>query len=279
MQVKSHVVIYHDNCPDGFTAAWAAHKVFKDNALYLPANYGQQPHLDVCRGMQVYLVDFTYPRVVLDQIAVVATSVHVYDHHKTAEADLKDWKGGHVVFDMKRSGAGITWDELCQSVRCNLINYVEDRDLWLWKVAWSREVNEYLFSLDRTFEHWDLAFHNLDSDFHLEKIVEIGRTLLRTKRVRVAKVCENVRHLLFQGQVVKIPVVNTAWDFSEIGEHLCEQFPYAPCAGYYFDRKDLRQWGFRSRGVFDVSVLCKQFGGGGHKAAAGFTSEIGWLPS
>ena len=35
---------------------------------------------------------------------------------------------------------------------------------------------------------------------------------------------------------------------------------------------------FRSRGDFDVSALCKQYGGGGHKAAAGFTSEIGWLP-
>ena len=94
--------------------------------------------------------------------------------------------------------------------------------------------------------------------------------------MRVEKVCENVRWLVLGG--VRVPVVNTAWDFSEIGEYLCERFPDAPCGGYYFDRADKRQWGFRSRAGFDVSALCKQYGGGGHVAAAGFQTDIGWLP-
>ena len=106
--------------------------------------------------------------------------------------------------------------------------------------------------------------------------IEAGRVLLRTKRVSVEKVCENVRWLVFDG--TQVPVVNAAWDMSEIGEYLCERFPEAPCGGYYFDRADKRQWGFRSRGDFDVSAFCKRYGGGGHKVAAGFTSEIGWLP-
>jgi len=71
---------------------------------------------------------------------------------------------------------------------------------------------------------------------------------------------------------------------SERYECLCgwketqEQFPEAPFAGYYFDRKDARQFGFRSHNGFDVSAVCKRYGGGGHAAAAGFTSAIGWLP-
>ena len=34
------LIIYHDNCADGFGAAWAAYKKFgADGAEYLPMNY------------------------------------------------------------------------------------------------------------------------------------------------------------------------------------------------------------------------------------------------
>ena len=118
--------------------------------------------------------------------------------------------------------------------------------------------------------------------------VREGATLLRAKRARVAKICENARWLTFSlttgvpgariCREIRLPVVNTAWDFYEIGEYLCARFPEALAGGYYFDRVDARQWGFRSRDDFDVSALCKRYGGGGHAGAAGFQSAIGWLP-
>lgn len=293
------LVLYHDNCPDGFTAAWAVWKALGDEAEYRAVNYGQPPLLVEAKGRRVILVDFSYPRPVLDAVAALATRVEVYDHHRTAEEDLRYWgdeapETRHVVFDMKRSGASIAWDEftidkeaLWLGVRPWLIAYVEDRDLWKWTLPDSREVSEYLFSFERTFAEWDRIAEEWGHTAgnraeRMAKAIESGRALLRAKRARVEKVCENVRWLMFHlpdAQDVGIPVVNTAWDFSEIGEHLCERFPGAVCGGYYFDRADKRQWGFRSRGDFDVSTLCKQYGGGGHKGAAGFTSAIGWLPS
>ena len=35
------MVLYHDNCPDGFTAAWAVWKALGDRAEYRAMNYGQ----------------------------------------------------------------------------------------------------------------------------------------------------------------------------------------------------------------------------------------------
>lgn len=273
--MKPILVLYHDNCPDGFTAAWAVYAALGDSAEYRGVNYGQAPpSADDVRGRDVILVDFTYPRVALDFIASVASSVRVLDHHKTAQADLEGWTGGTAVFDMERSGAGIAWDYFHGGARLKIVNYVEDRDLWRFKLPHSRAVSEYLFSVPRTFEEWDIAAAYLESN--LEAAVDIGTVLLRVKRERVKAMCRHVRNMRF-GDVI-IPVVNASWDFSEIGEYLCETLD-VPAAGYYFDRADRRQWGFRSKPGFDVSEICKQYGGGGHATAAGFTSAIGWEPA
>lgn len=277
-------MLYHGNCPDGFTAAWAVWRFLGEDAEYRAVNYGQEPPVADAEDRRVMLVDFSYPRAALDALARSAASVEIYDHHKTAEADLRGWTGGKVVFDMERSGAGIAWDEFHLPPRPRLVDYVEDRDLWRWKLPDSREVSEYLFSLERTFVEWDRTAaawgHSAGRTGAFESAIEAGRALLRAKRVRVAKICENVRWLQFPAfsSVIRIPVVNTAWDFSEIGEYLNAQYPEAPCGGYYFDRVDKRQWGFRSVGAFDCSALCQAYGGGGHRGAAGFTSAIGWLP-
>lgn len=283
------LVLYHDNCPDGFTAAWAVWRALGDDAEYRAMNYGQhmpsQP--SDYGGRRLIFVDFSLPRAELEALVRAGAHVEVYDHHKTAQADLFELPGAgavKVVFDMERSGAGIAWDEFHPDIegvwlgprlpRPPLIAYVEDRDLWRWALSSSRGVSEWLFSIPRTFEAWDEAAKELERDFG--SVAKIGEAFLRLKRERVAKVCDNVRWLTLAGH--RIPVVNHAWDMSEIGEYLCEKFPEAVCGGYYFDRADRRQWGFRSRGDFDVAALCKPYGGGGHTAAASFTSEIGWLP-
>ena len=274
------LVLYHDNCPDGFTAAWAAWKKLGNNAEYRGVNYSDPLPNDV-DGRSVYLVDFSFSRQQMEELARRALKLTVFDHHKTAKEALHNFPWGHIVFDMERSGAGITWDELHPGstswlgIRPKLISYVEDRDLWRWALPSSREVSEYIFATPRTFPDWDRLAEKIEHEF--DRVVEGGIILLEAKRIRVATVCRNVRWFDFNG--ASIPIVNCAWDMSEIGEYLCKQFPKAPCGGYYFDRKDKRQWGFRSRSGFDVSALCKQYGGGGHQTAAGFESEIGWLPN
>lgn len=282
---KPVLVLYHGpNCPDGFAAAWTIWKALGASADYQAVNYGQEPPmvtdpLEMALWRQlVILVDFTYPRSILDRLAIAAKSVEIYDHHASAEKDLRGWSHGRVVFDMNRSGAGIAWDEFHQQrLRPLLISYVEDRDLWRWALPNSREVNEYIFSWPQDFETWDRLHADLSTNVGIVTAVEAGRVLLRAKRVRIEAICRNSQWMKLSEQM--IPIVNTAWDFSDIAEFLLEKFPGTQAAGYYFDRNDKRrQWGLRSRGDVDVSALCERYGGGGHRNAAGFTSSIGWLP-
>lgn len=273
--MSAKLVIFHANCPDGFTAAWAAWRKLGDDAEYRPANYGEPPVADEdVRGRDVLLLDFSYPRDVLDRYASIAQSVRVLDHHRTAQQDLEGCDSRiSVHFDMARSGAGIAWDYFHTQHRPAIVNYVEDRDLWRWQLPDSREVSEYLFSVPREFAEWDAAAAYLEKD--LAGAVKIGEVLLRMKRERVKAVCKNYRLMRFGEH--QIPVVNSSWDMSDVGEYLCDSLN-VPAAGYYFDRSDKRQWGFRSKPGFDVSEICKAHGGGGHAQASGFTSEIGWEP-
>ena len=77
----------------------------------------------------------------------------------------------------------------------------------------------------------------------------------------------------------RFPIVNVTYEScSEVADKLCEMHPDAPFAGYFFERGDGSwQYGFRSRGDFDVGEFATQFGGGGHKGAAGCVRRKGLL--
>lgn len=112
---KVHV-IYHGGCPDGFTSLWVATKRYgRDNVVAWYGRYGEPPPADIPDGAEVVIADFSYPRDQLVEFCKRMGTVWVFDHHQTAEADLAglddEVENLTVVFDMDRSGAGITWDE------------------------------------------------------------------------------------------------------------------------------------------------------------------------
>ena len=147
------ICIYHANCADGFTAAWAVRQALGSGVEFVPAGYGDEPP-DV-DDADVVIVDFSYPRAVLERMAKWARSILVLDHHKTAQAELAALPQAQTTwhqhkrcgvrlaaeFDMARSGAQMAWDFFGQRVRPFLIDVVADRDLWKWQIDQSREIN------------------------------------------------------------------------------------------------------------------------------------------
>ena len=86
------MVIYHHNCADGFAAAWCFHHHHKRQVAYrpypefVPGKYGTPPP-DVT-DRDVYLVDFSYRRPVVEDMLAQAHSVTLVDHHKSALDEL-----------------------------------------------------------------------------------------------------------------------------------------------------------------------------------------------
>jgi oligoribonuclease NrnB/cAMP/cGMP phosphodiesterase (DHH superfamily) len=272
--MTDRIVIYHGpGCADGFTAAWVAWTVYHDKAEYVEAQYGDAPP-DVA-GKDVLIVDFSYPRAALLEMAEKARSIQVFDHHKSAAADLAGLD--FCVFDMHRSGAAIAWDMLRQGERRpNLVELVQDRDLWRWKIGASKELNAWIGAQERTFPHWDYMRLALEDEAETVmrqryRISEEGRQIIKHIDAYVASTAKNAILVRFCG--FSVPFVNAPGMMaSELIGKLAESAPFA--VGW-FQRADGRyQYSLRSRGTVDVSVIAERFGGGGHKQAAGFESMV-----
>lgn len=261
------IVLYHAKCPDGFASAWAAWKKLGDSAEYQPCRYGD-PTPDVT-GKIVYIVDFSFPRHVLLDMAEKAQHVTLLDHHKTAEADLKGLEHPklEIHFDMNKSGATLTWYHFFGDEPCWLVQYAEDRDLWRHALPGSLEVNSYLQALPHNFEKFSEVF---EGGQEAAKVAGVGcLTWVRYYVNSTKKLSYPMRFLGHDN----IPVVNAPFTaISEVVGELSEGHPFA--MGWHVREDGKIVYSLRSRGDFDVSALAKTCGGGGHKNAAGFTLDL-----
>jgi len=261
------LVIYHHNCLDGFTAAWCFHNKFGQDVCDFHGGIYDQSPPDVT-DKDVFIVDFSYPRTVIEKMLKTARNLTIIDHHKSAIEDLKNLFHPKLikVFDMEKSGAMLTWEFLNVTPAPPFIEYVQDRDLWHFKLPVSREVNAAMFSYDYDFDNWDL-FAQITNFFDMARD---GAAVLRKqdKDIReLIPVC--LRKAVIAGH--EVPLLNVPYTLaSDAGNVICKGFPFAAT---YFDTERARVFSLRSsgeEGSLDVSVIAKMFGGGGHPKASGF---------
>lgn len=283
------IVVYHDKCMDGFTAAWAIWQRWGDQPEYVARNYGMEPKLD-CSGRHVLIVDFSFPEDDLRGLIMDgAKSVLVLDHHKTAAADLAPFQlerdgfpgfadGESIeeaievcgpilaIFDMERSGAGLAWDFAHgEGDRPQLVNLVEDRDLWRfdWGDA-SKFLHLALTSGEATFARWNDADENLDS------FIDRGQAIAAYRDSLVDEIVERAAVLKIDGEQ-GIAVDCPYGLASDVGHRLLAEWPDASFAAAIVRGEHSISYSLRSRDDrADVSILAKKFGGGGHRNAAGF---------
>ncbi len=281
------LIIYHNNCADGFTSAWIA-KHFLPEAELHGASYGEAPP-DV-EGADVLIVDFSYPAEQLLKMADKAHQVIVLDHHKSAALDLAGVQHPKlaVIFDMERSGAGITWDwfekherpalfqasHIIAGQRPALVDYVQDRDLWLFKMLMSREASAFIFSHEYTLENWDKLFHIFEKAESRQTALYSGQAIERKHFKDINELINaNKGSMVIGGQAV--PTLNCPYFYSSDAGHIMAlDAPFAAC---YSDSATHRIFSLRSgsKGM-DVSLVAGLYGGGGHKNAAGFRMPLGW---
>ena len=263
-QNKKVLVLYHNDA-DGFGAAYALWKKYRDGAHYIPVQY-QEDQPEIPEGVEkIYIVDFSYSRGILEELNLFY-EVLVIDHHKTAQEALADLP--FAIFDTQRSGAVLTWETIHDTKAPDLLYYVQDRDLWLWELPLSEEINLGISALPLDFEVWDKT--------PLNGLLATGESIKKFRDQQIERTLKNVRMMSVMGH--EVPAVNTNVNTSEVGDALCRIYPLAKFSVMYFDRQDgKRVFSLRSRGDFDVSMVARVFGGGGHKNAAGFVQPVEWL--
>jgi oligoribonuclease NrnB/cAMP/cGMP phosphodiesterase (DHH superfamily) len=209
----------------------------------------------------------------------LAKSLTIIDHHRTAKADIDGLP--NVIFDLKRSGAGLTWDYLFGKDAENLmfrdgsnfqeerpwyVSYVEDRDLWSNKLPDTKEISAYLKLIPHTVEAWDILVSE-----NRHTAMTNGAVLLRGINNYVDEIVQIRRLGTFHNHT--IGVVNAPFPYiSELGHELAKE---SQIGMSWYERQDGKiSFSMRSIGDVDVSAIARIHGGGGHTNAAGFEKNL-----
>lgn len=297
---KPDLVIYHGGgCADGFGAAWACWRRWGSDCAYLAANYGEAAP-DIA-GKHVLIVDFSYKDPVLRKMGEEAASVIILDHHETAQGDLESFRLSSLrerpfevadvhdalrtyqdlgmppvvaYFDMKRSGVRLAWEFCHGSFDVPLlVQLIEDRDLWLFRYEATRPFATWLRSEQFDFERWLQISFDIERPYGSRDIMREAEAMQRFHDAKVQEIAAFARRRVLAGHLPV--VVNCPPAFaSEVGNYLLDRHPDAPFAATYFDTGNKRMWSLRSAADREaVSSIAAQFGGGGHRNAAGFSEE------
>jgi len=269
-------VLYHKNCPDGYGSAYSAWKTFKADANYIGYNYGDDIDLGLINNKEVYALDIALP---IEQLLIVEKNANKFiwiDHHKTSVEIVDKYfeLTKDSIHDVRKntnistrwSGAYLSWHYFnpYQNVP-SFIKAIDDYDRWIFDKGYSKSFNKYLY-YDRpwSFQKWE-RYENPDE---FKKCVEIGIILLNNHSIEVENLVNQATGFIdIDGYVAPVANVNKAYT-SDVGNKLAyKSGSFGVC---YFITGDRVEVSLRSVGDFDVSLIAKKHGGGGHRNAAGF---------
>lgn len=274
------VLIYHDNCHDGVTAAAIFSMHYRDTGRELelyPAKYDEPPALERLLGKDVIVCDFSWKLPQMEEVREHAVTLVVLDHHKTAEVELAglviECGFGAVHFDLNRSGAGMAWD-YCHpgKPRPEFVTLVEDRDLWRFSRSETKAFHAACSSYPLTVEERE----RLLVERTVGGLVSEGEAILRYHNQLVESAVKYRPRETIGGHSVPSIPCPTPQIISDVGHILCYGEKFSATYGTKDDGS--RMYSLRSDdNGLDVSEIAKSYGGGGHKHAAGFTLQKGQL--
>jgi oligoribonuclease NrnB/cAMP/cGMP phosphodiesterase (DHH superfamily) len=264
------VVIYHGDCADGFGGAYAAWKKFGAKAAYLSAadRFALPCPL---KNKEVYLIDYTYQEDIIKKLLKDNIRVTAIDHHITAEQAVKLTQ--KYSFALDHSGAVLAWNYFHPDKKVPMmLCYVEDRDLWRWKLPASRAVLAYFDLGERSFAAWDRAAKELERAAQRKIYKEKGELLLRYEKMLIDDMLWSAEKVRFAGRTVF--AINAPHHFaSYLGNALARKTHSFAIA--WRETAGAIKVSLRSDGSVDVAKIAEEFGGGGHKNAAAFSFPVG----
>jgi len=261
------IVLYHSNCADGFSGAWVARKKFGDEADYIGV-FHKNPPPDDLNDKDVYIIDFSYPAEETKRLLEQTKSLTVIDHHITVK-EVVESVPDHL-YAVDNSGAVLAWKYFFKDEEVPLfLQYVEDGDLWNFKLNRSEEFSAFLKTLDYDFEKWDEVIKKFEDKKEREKYLDYGTEILEYQKKVIEDIMKNAEEVSFEGYSAM--VVNSSMFGSQVGNAMVKKGYDIGIIWSHIGESTIRV-SLRSdkEGKVNVGNIAAKFGGGGHKSAAGF---------
>jgi len=264
---KKIAVLYHEDCPDGFTGAWAAWKKFGERAEYIGlADRDNPPCL---KDKRIYMIDWAFNnRRPVDELRRNNRLLVSLDHHMASKDTPRTLPGS--VFDAKRSGAALAWRYFHpQKPVPAFLKYIEDHDLWRFRFKDTEAVSTVAESSPRDFKTWSGLVRDFEDPARRRRRIADGYKMLLYRDKQIEAILRGAKLVDFKG--FRVLAVNSPVFRDRIGHILAKRKP--PFAIVW--REEDGCWKLSLRALAHFDLLKSVPGAKGHPQSAGIALPPG----
>jgi oligoribonuclease NrnB/cAMP/cGMP phosphodiesterase (DHH superfamily) len=277
------IVVFHYPCHDGLASAWITymyHKLNGEDIELYPIQYNMKLYIDRLKSKNVLFCDYTPSNMELEILEKECNSIKILDHHISAKERTNK---KYAFYDINRSGAGITWDYFFDKDRPNFINWIEDRDLWLWKYPESQKFHASFQLVLSTLEYNDfknmfILFDELynNSDNKISYYLNLGELINLSIQNKANNIACSHSKKINKYQNYNICIVNCPSDIiSEVGSILTKDYNFDFIVLWRYNHPNKEYIvSLRANNKVNIANIAVKYGGGGHANAASFTTKI-----
>lgn len=268
------IVVYHQNCPDGFGSAWVVWRYLKSDATFM----GTHPTANIdnkkFKNKTVLFVDISISKERLDGLLKIAKSVLIIDHHQTFFDDLDGHPNTLMLKD--HSAIYMTWRLFFPEQKVpQFVKLIEDKDL-----ANGHHKDTEFFSAAlgiklpfHSLEHFRL-WNRLLSQNVVDDMISAGKKYYEYKKYLIHRNFHITVPMKFGKHTIGVGNFEAVGLTSDVGNALSERNPeydFILLWSYHYN-ENLHSVMLRTRNDgINLAKIASHYGGGGHPRAARFT--------
>jgi hypothetical protein len=279
-----HIVCYHYPCPDGVGSMYAAQKFHNSignlSVKYIAITASLINTIDwksLVKDKNVLFVDLALKQSFITEIIKYCNQYLVIDHHKTTEKELEIFPKENLIFDIKKSGAILTWCYFFPDQEPPLLlKYIQDNDLWINKMPNCDKFVAWFHHLPMTYEIYD-QYANDDNKL-IEDIKKCGSVALTIQNSILDKAINFLpkpKFVQINNKYYFILFANFTIYPYILGDKILGNFPYIDLSSvYYINVNGGTNFTLLSTPTrVDGSEIAKHFGGQGHRNSSMLTLQ------
>ncbi len=278
------ICIYHSRDFDGFCSAAIVKRKYPD-AKFIGWDYGM-PIPELPEGEPITMVDISFPMDVMQKVFEKSKSMLWIDHHISAINDYIDFERDKkerwlAVIDSSKAACELTWDFFFgEETMPNAVFLLGVYDTWRLKddPIWNEEVIPFQYGMKavcNSFETFPALFlNNFDTTkkIYINNFIAGGKEIIRYERIQNEGKC-NLTAFKREFVGLKAICINENVPGSRVFDSVWSPEKYDIMISFCYTGKDWRVSLYTEKPEIDVSEICKKYGGGGHKGAAGFITH------
>jgi len=288
-KLRKIVGFYHRGDLDGVSSGATMAKMFKDQDLTLiGVEYGDTINeTELTKDADlVYVCDYTFEP--FDRMLKLNKEKNLIwiDHHKTSLQHVElypDIKFKGILGDNTKSAAQLAWEYFFPNIEVPYaIKQISLFDTWQHNFA--DDILNFYYGIETKClmnpkaEIWEKLFEprqTLELEVSIEEIGQLIRNYNTMKEAAYAK--DHAFETEFEGY--KAIVINIGFAGSMKFDAVYDDEKHDIMVA--FSRRANHKWKFSvytKKNNIDCSAICKKYGGGGHKGAAGFEVKTDEIP-